>query len=138
MKLDQLAFYCVGNDAALHVKKTLGLQDAQWSHDTVTSEVTVWRERMEPWQGVNVAELQFNESWGMQLEIIRYVDGLHWCMSTSTTMTGLRIWLTKSWCSRRSPNTTLLSQTGLISTGYTRWLRAHTSSIFRGSRNDCR
>ena len=40
----------------------------------------MWRERMEPWTGVNVAELQFNESWGMQLEIIRYVDGLHWCM----------------------------------------------------------
>ena len=154
MKLDQLAFYCVAMMQRCTSRKLWACRtpDGPTTRSPVKSQygVSAWSHG----SGVNVAELQFCESWGMQLEIIRYVDGLHWCMSTpplmwrifssrmpvstSTTMTGLHIWLTKSWCSRHSPSITQPSQTGLISTGYTRWLRARTSSIFRGSRNDCR
>ena len=81
MKMNQIAFYCATDEQADLVKRKFGLQDAVWSHDTVTAEVRVWRDRdMVPWVGKNVAALQFNEDMGIQLELIRYTEGLHWCM----------------------------------------------------------
>lgn len=81
MKLDQIAYYCATDEQAERVKRQFGLQNAAWAKDTVTAEVSVARESGLPrWQGTNVAELQFNESLGIQLEIIRYIEGLHWCM----------------------------------------------------------
>lgn len=74
MKIDQIAYYCATKDQAAHIKAILGLTDAPWIQDKVSAESTVWGRG--PFQ--NVAELQFNYSLGVELEIIRYVDGFHW------------------------------------------------------------
>jgi len=81
MKMDEIAYYCATHEQAERVKRQFGLHNATWAKDTVTANVSVARDGgLVPWEGINVAELQFNEDFGIQLEIIRYTLGLHWCM----------------------------------------------------------
>lgn len=74
MKIDQIAFYASTDKHAEQIKSQFGLSNAQWVKDTVAARSKVWDlpERQ------NVAELQFNYDLGIELEILRYVDGPHW------------------------------------------------------------
>jgi hypothetical protein len=74
MKIDQIAYYCGTKEAEQVVKKMLGLESAEWIKDRVTANSTVWGHG--PFE--NVANLQFNYDLGIELEIIRYVEGTHW------------------------------------------------------------
>ena len=74
MKMDQIAFYCADALAADMVKKKFGLEKADWVHDTVTAKSSVWGFEPE----TNVAELQFNYDLGVELEILRYIEGPSW------------------------------------------------------------
>jgi hypothetical protein len=73
MKCDQVAFYAVSNEEAEKIKVQLGLDKAEWIKDTVTARSIVRGE-----EGHNIAELQFNYSLGIELEILRYISGPHW------------------------------------------------------------
>jgi hypothetical protein len=77
MKLDQLAFYCSTTIAAEELMADLGLSEATWTYDTVTGNSKV-TQGYSITGGVNVAELSFNYDLGIELEIIRYIDGPHW------------------------------------------------------------
>lgn len=74
MKMDQIAFLCSTDKQALFVKKLFGLENAEWIKDTVTSRSKVWDLPEQP----NTAELQFNYSLGVELEILRYIHGPNW------------------------------------------------------------
>ncbi len=74
MRADQIAYYCSTKDAAEQVKKMLGLADKDWIKDRVIADSRVWGKG--PFE--NIADLQFNYNLGIELEIIRYVDGIHW------------------------------------------------------------
>lgn len=73
MKIDQIALYCSTDKQADQIKAQFGLTNAQWIQDTVTA-----RSIVDGVEGVNVAELQFNYDSGIELEILRYIDGPHW------------------------------------------------------------
>mgnify|MGYP000875104025 CR=1 FL=1 len=74
MKCDQVAYYCIDENAELAVKQFLGLDKAQWLHDRVTAQSIV---RNGPKQQ-NIGLLQFNYDLGIEIEILRYESGPHW------------------------------------------------------------
>jgi hypothetical protein len=77
MKLDQLCFYATHDWQAEEIKIMLGLQNAPWVQDIVTM-----RSRFPPadeWE-MSIAELNFCEALGPQVEIMRFTQGLHWNM----------------------------------------------------------
>jgi hypothetical protein len=78
MRLDQIAFYCVDEAAVKYLKQDLNLASAAWITDTVTGFSKVRHDNGKYETGQNVAELQFCYSLGIELEIIRYIDGPHW------------------------------------------------------------
>lgn len=73
MKIDQIAFYCQSKEEATKLVKQLGLLDANWIEDRVTA-----RSIVNGVEGRNVAELAFNYDRGIELEILRYVEGPSW------------------------------------------------------------
>lgn len=87
MKMDQLAIYCSTNEQAAQIKAQFGLSEAPWVLDTVTSRSKVWDL---PEQS-NKAELQFNYSLGIELEILRYVSGPHWADPASLLGEGFKV-----------------------------------------------
>lgn len=76
MKCDQIAVYCQHTRQAEELKALFGLQNAQWIKDTVTANSCIRGSAPR----INKAELQFNYDLGVELEIIRYVDGPNWHM----------------------------------------------------------
>jgi hypothetical protein len=77
MKMDQVAFYCVGENAIGELKADLQLEKAEWIADIVTAHSKVVSD-LGVQSGENVAELQFCYALGIELEIIRYLSGPHW------------------------------------------------------------
>lgn len=77
MKADQVAFYCVDENAVNELKVDLRLDKSSWVTDTVTGQSKVVKNN-DVINGINVAELQFNYALGIELEIIRYISGPHW------------------------------------------------------------
>lgn len=75
MKIDQIAFYCTDDAAVAAVKEHFGLEKAKWHFDTVTAISAV---RGHDAAKKNVALLQFNYDLGIELEILRYIDGPNW------------------------------------------------------------
>jgi hypothetical protein len=79
MKIDQVAFYCPTFEGEQRIKQGLGLLDKEWVRDEVTARSRVlggngtWIE-VEP----QVAELQFNYDLGIEVEILRYLNGMSW------------------------------------------------------------
>jgi len=80
MKLDQLCFYCNEPWQAEAVKRMFGLTDEPWVQDTV--EMLTRIPPREDWHE-SIAELNFCESLGMQLEIMRFTQGPHWSMGNN-------------------------------------------------------
>ena len=78
MKLDQTAFYCTTPAAAQQLKENLGLDKAEWITDRVVGKSQVIINPRLVRHGNNVAELQFCYVLGIELEIIRYIEGPHW------------------------------------------------------------
>jgi hypothetical protein len=74
-ELDQVAFYCSNLEQSNKLKAQFGLLNEPWIIDTVTGQSVVAgsTQKVE-----NVAELQFNYSLGIELEILRYISGPHW------------------------------------------------------------
>lgn len=75
MKLDQLCFYAAYEWQSDEIKTMLSLNSMEWVQDTVTM-----LNRFPPsedWQ-VAVAELNFCDTLGPQVEIMRYLQGPHW------------------------------------------------------------
>lgn len=73
MKIDQIAFYASTDEQAAKIKEQFGLLNAEWIKDTVTATSVVWGNKH-----TNIAELQFNYDLGIELEILRYINGPHW------------------------------------------------------------
>lgn len=74
MKIDQIAIYCSTDEQAEQIKAQFGLANSEWIKDTVHARSKVWDFLEQP----NTAELQFNYSLGIELEIIRYIQGPNW------------------------------------------------------------
>jgi len=73
MKIDQVAFYAATQAQSDAIKAMLGLTQEEWVTDTVTA-----RSIVNGVDGQNVGELQFNYSLGIEVEILRYIEGLSW------------------------------------------------------------
>jgi hypothetical protein len=70
LTIDQIAFHALNEDDEKRIKIELGLQDAEWIEDIVEARGTVKGRK-----GKNIAKLLFNEDYGIQVEIIRYLEG---------------------------------------------------------------
>ena len=77
MKFDQIAFYCQSKEAEANVKKSFGLTNAEWIKDTIT-EYNELRGKSHTTNNLAVVEVQKNIDLGLNLEIIRYLDGHFW------------------------------------------------------------
>lgn len=69
-KIDQLAYIAYNDADERNIKTALGMLDADWIEDEVVASGTV---RGVP--GVNKAKLLFNYDMGVEVEILRYIDG---------------------------------------------------------------
>ena len=83
MKLDQIAFYAEREEQKHEIKTMLGLQNASWVQDRVTllsrfpsENEIVWHE--------GIAELNFCEALGPQVEIMHFLQGPHWNFTRDT------------------------------------------------------
>lgn len=74
MRIDQVAIYTETDSEIARIKAMFGLQDAEWSSDTVTAISSVYGSAPEQ----NVAELLFNYDLGIEFEILRYIEGPSW------------------------------------------------------------
>ena len=73
MVIDQIAFYASNDEQVRQIKAQFGLLEAQWINDTVHARSIVCGV-----EGPNTAELQFNYDLGIELEILRYIQGKSW------------------------------------------------------------
>lgn len=69
-KIDQLAYIAYNDEDERRIKEALGLLNADWTEDEVVASGTV---RGVP--GVNKAKLLFNYDMGIEVEILRYIEG---------------------------------------------------------------
>ena len=78
MKLDQIAFYAMNDDAFVEICRLHGLSpETNWVRDRVESSSRVnYRGKMLVTK--QTALLAFNYSLGIEFEILRYIDGWHW------------------------------------------------------------
>lgn len=76
MKIDQIAFYCETENSEEHVKKTF--PGKEWIKDTVVSVNEIFPQYGRPYRCQAIGELQFNYDFGIELEILRYVEGSSW------------------------------------------------------------
>lgn len=79
LRIDQLAFLARTDEDEAAIKKQLRLTDANWVEDRVVAEGYV-RGARQPGEArgvksVNTAKLLFNYDLGVELEILRYIDG---------------------------------------------------------------
>ena len=72
--MNQIAFYASSDEQAEQIKAQFGLSNAEWIKDTVHARSSVWDFPEEP----NTAELHFNYDLGIELEILRYIQGRNW------------------------------------------------------------
>lgn len=73
LKIDQIAFLARTDEDEHLIKYRLGLLDAEWIEDVVKAEGLVDGD----WN-TNVAKLLFNEDYGIQVEILRYLNGANY------------------------------------------------------------
>jgi hypothetical protein len=81
LKIDQLAFLARSDEDELAIKKQLRLSDAHWVEDEVvaTGFVRGSRKAGEPRkQATNRAKLLFNYDLGLEVEILRYIEGANY------------------------------------------------------------
>src|SRR5262245_1673028 len=78
MKMDQIAYLVSSREDADMLKTRLGLDKSAWLEDIVTARSWVWSSRGTKEKQINIAQLQFNYSLGIELEILRYLSGPNW------------------------------------------------------------
>lgn len=78
LQLDQIAFFVKDDEGEQAVKEQWGLQGAEWIEDTVVAEGLV-RGSDGLAIGTNKAKLLFNYDLGIELEILRYIEGPNYC-----------------------------------------------------------
>lgn len=83
LKLDQIAFIARSDEDEALIKKQLRLEKANWVKDEVTARGYV---RGAPRGSLNVAKLQFNYDYGIEIEILRYIAGPNYADANSGTM----------------------------------------------------
>lgn len=86
MHLDQIAFYAHDGLQEEEIKKKLGLAEAEWIRDEVWGrvEVDALKGQFSRSRGHSRAILQFNYSYGIELEILTYLEGPQWHRSCET------------------------------------------------------
>lgn len=81
MKIDQIAYYSHNDKQTEELKRMLGLENEPWIADTVTGNVSVYDSREKKVvEGVSTANLLFNYTRGIEIEILTYTSGPHWHM----------------------------------------------------------
>lgn len=70
-KIEQVAFACADPSAIINIAQSFGLKN--WSHDTVVAKGHVFG-----LPATNKAELHFNYELGIELELIKYLEGFNW------------------------------------------------------------
>ncbi|MCI0552903.1 MAG: hypothetical protein L0287_18280 [Anaerolineae bacterium] len=78
MKMDQVAFYCGSVEAEDMIKRSFGLLYGSWTYDTVRSESIIEGSAGKSDLIPQIAILQFNYGLGIELEILRYIEGRNW------------------------------------------------------------
>lgn len=78
MKLDQIAYYAHDAVQAANLKSSFGLIDEKWVTDVAKGNVRVFEEDGGYEDGRSTGLLQFNYSLGIELEVLTYLDGIHW------------------------------------------------------------
>lgn len=76
--LDQIAFACNHDEDVDMIKDQLGLLDARWIQDEVIAHGEV-----DGLPGTNHARLLFNYDYGIEIEILQYLDGHNYVRSQS-------------------------------------------------------
>lgn len=74
LEIDQIAFYARNDEDEAAVKASLGLENAEWIEDRVVAQGLVGGRK-----GENEAKLLFNYDNGIEVEILRYLDGPNYC-----------------------------------------------------------
>lgn len=74
IKLDQVAFCAWDDEDEYNIKQFLGLEKHDWIEDTVTAQGQVGSQI----NVTNTAKLLFNYDFEMEVEILRYIDGLNY------------------------------------------------------------
>lgn len=76
IKLDQIATYAHDEEQADAIKRSLGLEKAEWKLDEVVGRVDLPQRKI---VGANSKGLlQFNYDLGIEFEILTYLEGPHW------------------------------------------------------------
>lgn len=78
LKIDQIAFASYSDDNETAIKAKLGLADAEWVEDEVVAEGFVYPSG---YSKTNRAKLLFNYDLGIEVEILRYLDGDNYLQS---------------------------------------------------------
>jgi len=78
MKMDQVAYLVHSREEGDKLKAKLGLDKSAWLEDIVTARSWVWSAKGTKERLINIAQLQFNYSMGIELEILRYLSGPNW------------------------------------------------------------
>lgn len=72
LKIDQIAFACYSDVQEQQIKDKLGLSNAKWVEDEVVANGFVYPRGFER---TNRAKLLFNYDFGIEVEILRYLEG---------------------------------------------------------------
>lgn len=86
MKMDQIAFYAHSKKQADDIKAMFGLQRAEWVEDIVEGEVTIPSLKIRG--AYSKGHLQFNYDLGIELEILTYLEGPHWHITSGRHLNG--------------------------------------------------
>lgn len=74
MKMDQIAMYAHNETQADAIKRSFGLEDAEWIEDIAAGAVNVYNGGLS-W---SEAKLRFCYALGAEFEILTYLTGPHW------------------------------------------------------------
>lgn len=75
LKLDQIAFIARSDEDERLIKSSLGLSLADWTEDECVAKGSV---RGHPGEQTNRAKLLFNYDMGIEVEILRYIEGANY------------------------------------------------------------
>lgn len=73
LRIDQLAFACHSDEQEKEIMRAMGLEAAEWTVDECTAVGRIGNYK--PIEGENTAKLMFNYDLGIEVEILRYLDG---------------------------------------------------------------
>lgn len=82
-RIDQLCYYAANEEAEASIKRNLNLQDARWVEDIATS-MTIYNVGTPQEHRIQTkSRLQYNYDLGIELEILTFLEGVHWLFLNS-------------------------------------------------------